>query len=87
MSKIFMRSSCQEASDETDDAHRWRCGTRSGRAKSACHFRGRPHKAARRKLRWTERERVDCRAEAYGFFIWDFACRPGKHRCERVRVT
>jgi hypothetical protein len=40
-------SSCQRASGGTDDADRWRYRTCSGRANSACHFWGRPHKAAR----------------------------------------
>ena len=47
MSKIFRRSSCQKASDGTDDAHRWRYRTRFGKANGACLLLGRPHKAAR----------------------------------------
>jgi len=46
MSKNSRRSSCQKDSDGTDAAHPWRYRTRSGRAISTCHFRGRPHKAA-----------------------------------------
>jgi hypothetical protein len=44
MSKSSRRSSCQRASDGTNGAHQWGDRTRSGRANSACHSRGRPHK-------------------------------------------
>jgi hypothetical protein len=54
MSKNSRRSSCQRASDGTDGALPWRYG-----ANCTCHFRGRPHKAARNRR--TRRAAIACR--------------------------